>query len=114
MGLLVVSAIPAAFSLYAALRTGDLMGIRRKMFEGLGFPIPPLTEFVLNGPNLWWVIATPAVLVFAWIASRREVTRAQQSRMKLAVAAVVVFGAAVYAFVLYALMRPIHEMSKAV
>jgi hypothetical protein len=113
-GLLIVAAIPAAFALYAAFRTGDLMGHYREMLEGLGAPIPPLTEAVLNAPNLWWIIAVPAVAVFVWVARRAEITPTQKARMQLAVAAVILFGAAVYGFVLFALQGAFRAMSSAV
>ena len=114
LGLLIVCAIPAVISVYAAIRTGDLMAHYRKLFEDFGAPIPPITAFVLNMPNFWWVIAVPAVLVFIRVAMKSEVTRPQQTRMKLAVAAVIVFGAAVYGFVAYALYTPIMAMGNAI
>jgi type II secretory pathway component PulF len=114
LGLLIVCAIPAVFSLYAALRTGDLMARYREMFDGFGAPIPPLTAFVLNLPNFWWVIALPAVLVFIWVAMKSEITTAQKTRMKLAAVGVIVFGAAVYGFVAYALYKPIMAMGNAI
>ena len=114
LGLLISSALPAAFAVYAGLRTTNLMQAKRDLFEGLGAPIPPLTAMVLDWPNLWWIIAIPAVLVFAWIAAKSSVTRSQKTRMKLAVAGVVLFGAAVYGFVLYAMMLPMWAMSGAV
>ena len=114
LGLLISAAIPAAFAVYAGLRTTGLMQAKRELFEGLGAPIPPLTEMVLGWPNLWWIIAIPAVVVFTWIAARSLVTRAQKTRMKLAVAGVIVFAAAVYGFVLYAMMLPMWAIGGAV
>ena len=114
LGLLISSALPAAFAVYAGLRTTGLMQAKRDLFEGLGAPIPPLTEMVLGWPNLWWIIALPAVLVFAWIAAKSQVTRGQKARMKLAVTGVIVFGAVVYGFVLYAMMLPMWALSGAV
>jgi hypothetical protein len=113
VSLLIASGMPALFTLYAAVRTGDLMASHRKMLEGLGAEIPPLTGFVLNGPNLWWVMSVPAVLVFIWVALNARVTRKQKARMKWATAAVYVFGVALYGFVLFALQGPIRALSSA-
>jgi len=114
LGLLICSAIPAALAVYAGLRTPGLMEAKRSLFEGLGAPIPPVTDMVLAWPNLWWVIAVPAVIAFGWVASKSSITRAQKARMKLAVAGVIVFGAAVYGFVLYAMMLPMWALNDAV
>ena len=113
-GLLVTSALLAAFSLYAALRTPNLMRDFRGLFEGLGAEIPPLTKFVLNAPNLWWVIATPAILVFVWIVRRAFITPSERDRMRRAVIGSVVFGALVYGIVAYALYVPLFKLGAVV
>jgi len=113
-GLLLTSGLLAAFSVYAALRTPTLMADFRGLFEGFGAEIPPFTKFVLNAPNLWWVIATPAAIVFAWIARRSFVTPAEREKMRRAVIACVVFSAAVYGIAVYALYMPIFKMGAVV
>ena len=113
-GLLVTAALLAAFSLYAAVRTPNLMADFRGLYEGFGADVPPLTNFVLNAPNLWWVIATPAVIVSVWIARRSFVTPAQRDNMRRAVMATVVFSAAVYGIAVYALYIPIFKLGAAV
>jgi type II secretory pathway component PulF len=108
------SAAMAVFTVYAGVRTRGLTTQFRELFESFGTPIPPLTQFVLQAPNLWWVIAMPAVSVFLWIAFKPQVTETERRRMKLAVIGVVLFGAAVYGFVAYALYTPMFELGKAV
>jgi drug/metabolite transporter (DMT)-like permease len=84
------------------------------LFDSFGTPISPLTQFVLKAPNLWWVIAAPAVAVFLWIAFRPRVTETERRRMKAAVIGVVLFGAAVYGLVAYALYSPLFKLGGAI
>jgi type II secretory pathway component PulF len=112
LGLLIVSALLAGFTSYAALRSANVMRNYREMFESFGADLPPLTEFVLDAGNFWWLIAAPCVGVFLWIATRSRVTRAQNSRMKLAVAATLAFGALVYGVVAYAVYVPLASLGR--
>ena len=109
-----VSAAMAVFTVYAGLRTRGLTTRYRELFDSFGAEISPLTQFVLDAPNLWWVIAVPAVAVFLWIALRPQVTESERRRMKAAVIGVILFGAAVYGLVAYALYAPIFELGKAI
>jgi type II secretory pathway component PulF len=113
-GLLITSAILAAFTLYAAIRSGDLMGRFRELYEGFGAEVPPLTRFVLASPNFWWLITIPSVAVCAWIASRQEVTRRQKRRMQFSVICILLLGAALYALAMYALYQPIFALGNAI
>jgi type II secretory pathway component PulF len=112
--LFAVSAAQAAFTVYAALRTPGLMDQFRELFRSFGAPTSPLTQFVLDAPNFWWVIAVPAVAVCLWIAFKPQVTEIERRRMKLAVIGVLVFGAAVYGLVAFALYTPMFEIGKTV
>jgi hypothetical protein len=109
-----VSAALAVFTVYAAVRTPGLMDQFRELFRGFGAPLSPLTRFVLDAPNFWWVIALPAVAVFIWIAFKPQVTAVERERMKLAVIGVMLFGAAVYGLVAFALYSPIFELGRVV
>lgn len=104
----------AVFTVYAALRTRGIMDQFRALFDSFGAPLSPLTEFVLEAPDFWWIIAVPVVAVFLWIAFRPQVTETEHRRMKLAVIGVVVFGAAVYGLVAVALYSPIFELGRVV
>ena len=112
--MLTISAAMAAFTVYAGLRTHGIMDHFRHLFDSFGAPLSPLTEFVLDAPNFWWIIALPAVAVFLWIAFKPQVTEIERQRMKLALVGVVVFGGAVYGLVAFALYSPIFEMGSVV
>jgi type II secretory pathway component PulF len=112
--MLTMSAAMAAFTVYAGLRTHGIMEQFRQLFDSFGAPLSPLTKLVLDAPNFWWVIALPAVAVFLWIAFKPQVTEVERQRMKLALIGVVVFGAAVYGLVAFALYSPIFELGKVV
>ncbi len=109
-----VSAAMAVFTVYAGVRTRGITAQFRELFESFGAPVSPLTQFVLDAPNFWWVIAVPAVGVFLWIALKPQVSETELRRMKLALIGVVLFGAAVYGFVAYALYSPMFELGKVV
>ena len=104
----------AVFTVYAALRTRGIMDQFRELFDSFGATLSPLTKFVLEAPNFWWVIAVPVVAVFLWIAFSPRVTETERRRMKRAVIGVVLFGAAVYGLVAFALYSPIFELGKVV
>ena len=114
VALLAASAALAVFTVYAAIRSYSVMDNFREVLEGFGAKIPPLTEFILNAPNFWWLIAAPAVGVFIWIAMKPRVAEVERSRMRTALIAIVVFGVALYGFVAQALYRPIFELGQSV
>lgn len=110
LSLLAFSAAIAVFAVYAGLRTNGLTTHYRNMFDIIGAPVSPLTRLVLDAPSFWWLIAAPAVAVFLWIACRPRVTLVERRRMRWSVVGVLVFGAAVYALVAYALIGPLHGL----
>ncbi len=69
---------------------------------------------MLNAPNLWWMIALPAVAVFFWVALK-PASDADAGRCACVwrVIAVFMFGVAVYGLAFYALRMPIIEMGGA-
>jgi hypothetical protein len=114
ISLLIFSAILAFSTVYAALRTHGLMGQFRGLFISLGASLSPVTGFVLDAPNFWWIIAAPASAVFTWVASRSRVTRMELIRMRRAVVAALVFGVLVYGLVAIALYSPLFDLGRVV
>jgi hypothetical protein len=112
--LLIASAMLAAVTIYAALRTHGLMGNFRELLNALGSELPPLTQLVLDAPNFWWLIAIPANAVFIWIAARARVTVAERRRMRNALISTLIFGVLVYGLVAYALYGPMFKLDAVV
>jgi len=113
-GLLGASAALAVSAIYAGLRTPSLMQDYRDLFRAMAVKPLPVTKLVLAAPNLWWVIATPAVLLFIWIAMRSQVTPTERTRMKAALISTIVFAVVVYGFVAYALYMTLFKLNAAI
>ena len=113
-GLLIASALVAAFLLYAASRSTGLLDHYREMHDIYGIQPSGLTQFVLNAPNFWLVLSVPAMLLFGWIAMKSEVTPRELKRMKLAFTASLLLDGLVYGLVAYALLGPLASLGKTV
>jgi hypothetical protein len=114
LGLLIVAAVLTFSTIYAALRTHGLMDHFRELLAAFGSDLSPLTSFVLDAPNFWWIVAIPAGGVFLWIAARSRVTATERARMKAALIGALLFAVLVYGLVAYALYSPLFKLGAAI
>jgi hypothetical protein len=113
-GLMIASALLAAFLIFAATRANGLMQQYAAMYASFGVELSPLTKFVLKTPNFWAMLAVPAVFIFGWIAMKSEVTPRERRHMKAAFIASLVLDGVVYGLVAFALYEPIIRFGQAV
>ena len=114
LGMLIVAAISAVFTVLLAMRLPVALQSFRALFKAFGADIPAITKFVIDTGPVWWVFAIASVSVFVWVAARAQPGVVEHRRMKLALRTVIAVTVLACGFAAIAIYSPIFKMGAVV